>query len=62
VGATFAQQMARIEHRIEDELERAAVTLADIAHAIEIPTAGKAAQIEEAGETTTLRPRDDSEG
>jgi phosphate transport system protein len=49
VRAAFAQQLGRIEHRIEDEIERAAVMLADIADAIQIPTAGNAAQIAEEG-------------
>jgi phosphate transport system protein len=49
VRATLAQQLAEIEHRIEDEMERAAVTLADIASAIQVPTVGNAAEIAEAG-------------
>jgi phosphate transport system protein len=49
VHAVFAEQLAKIEHRIEDEIERAAVMLADIAHAIQIPTAGKATEIAEEG-------------
>jgi phosphate transport system protein len=49
VRERFAQQLARIEHRVEDEIERAAVTLADIAHAIQIPTARNAARIIEEG-------------
>jgi phosphate uptake regulator len=49
VRVTFAQQVARIERRMEDEIERAAVTLADIAQGIQIPTAENAAEIAEAG-------------
>jgi phosphate transport system protein len=49
VRARFAQQLSMIERRIEDEIERAAVMLADIADAIQLPTAGNAAEIAEEG-------------
>jgi phosphate transport system protein len=49
VRAAFAQQLVKIEHRIEAEIERAAVTLADVAQAIQIPTAGNAAEVAEEG-------------
>ena len=47
--AAFVQQLATIERRIEDEVERAAAMLADIGDAIQIPTAGNAAGIAEEG-------------
>ena len=41
----FAARLAELERRIEDELERAAVLLADIADAIQAPSADKVQEI-----------------
>jgi len=43
----FAAQLAELERRIEDELERASVIVADIAEAIQIPGADKPQEIAE---------------
>jgi phosphate transport system protein len=49
----FAARLAELERRIEDELERAAVLLADIADAIQAPSADKVQEIID--EATRLR-------
>src|SRR5450755_1932023 len=49
----FAAQLAELERRIEEELERASVIVADIADAIQTPSADKAQQIAE--QATRLR-------
>lgn len=54
----FANQLAELEHRLEDGLERAAVTLPEIAEAIHVPShekvqkvADEAAELRRAGRT-----------
>ena len=49
----FAAELAKLERRIEDELERTAVMLADVADAIQVPRADKAKEI--ADEAARLR-------
>jgi len=52
VREAFVAELADLERRIEDELERASVILADIAAAIQLPGADKAREI--AGQATRL--------
>ena len=49
----FAKQLAELEHRLEDGLERAAVTLAEVADAIHVPTRDRIGKI--ADEAAQLR-------